>query len=260
MTKISEAIKHYESIKPQTKFDSYFGDPFVSTKIYTLKLIQEAIGDVDFTDDYLKAYVYGMSSFPFQTSYERKIQKIRLIYELSKDTKMTIDELLTLMKFYHAGTYILLFRKIKELIISHKDIEIGLEIISKEACEYGVQESKKLDYLLIDYSEDFIKQIKQVVTKECISSDRVLEILPSKSFIDASAIVVPGLGYKILSGEDLIVRRLKFIKVEKDFQKTSLGEKIALGYSSTGDIVYTSFTKGEYEENLKKCKKLIRKK
>ena len=60
MTKISEAIKYYESVRPKTEFDSYFGDSYASAKIYTLKFIQEAIGDVDLTDDYLKAYMYGI--------------------------------------------------------------------------------------------------------------------------------------------------------------------------------------------------------
>ena len=48
--------------------------------------------------------------------------------------------------------------------------------------------------------------------------------------------------------------------VEKDFQVTSLDKKIPLGFTSYGEIVYTSFTKGEYEEELKSRKKLIRKK
>ena len=260
MTKISEAIKYYESVEPKTEFDSYFKDSHASAKIYTLKFIQEAIGDVDLTDDYLKAYMYGIGSFPFKTPYERKIQKVRIIYELSKDAEMTIDELLALMKFYHAGAYSLMFEEIKELISTHKDIESGLKIIKRKAFEYGMEESKKLDYLKPDYSEDFIERIKQVVREECISSDKVLEMLPSKAFIDASAAEVPGLGYKISSGEDLVVRRLKFIKVEEDFQKTSSGEKIALGWSSTGDIVYTSFTKEEYEDELTSQKKLLRKK
>lgn len=260
MTKISEAIKYYESVRPKTEFDSYFGDSYASAKIYTLKFIQEAIGDVDLTDDYLKAYMYGIGSFPFQTPYERKIQKVKMIYELSKDAEMTIDELLTLMHLYHSGAYSLMFEEIKKLISTHKDIESGMKLIISEALKYGSDEAKKLDYLKTEYSKDFIKRIQQVVEEECISSDMVLEILPSKEFIDASVIKVPGLGYTILSGEDLVVRRLKFIKVEDDFQKSASSDKIALGYSSTGDVVYTSFTKGEYEEELTSQKKLLRKK
>ena len=96
--------------------------------------------------------------------------------------------------------------------------------------------------------------------KECISLDKVLEILPSKEFIDLTTEEVPGLGYTIKSAEDLVSRRLEYIRVEKDFQVTSLDKKIPLGFTSYGEIVYTSFTKGEYEEELKSRKKLIRKK
>ena len=129
-----------------------------------------------------------------------------------------------------------------------------------EAIKYGLEESKKLEYLKEEYGEEFIEKIQQIVKEECISSDKIIEILPSKKFIDSSVIEVPGLGYTIVSGEDIILRRLKYIRVEDDYQKTLPDSKIALGFSSTGDMVYTSFTKGEYEEELKSCKRLIRKK
>lgn len=299
MTKISEAIKHYESFRKKIgivsyptpkiprgrlsfytdvtiKFvdgkldikpikdicldDLYLGDPDVSAKIQTLTLIQEAIGDVDLTDKYLKAYMQSLKSFPFKTPYERKLQKVRIIYELSKDTKMTTEELLTLIQLYHSGAYTLMYEEIKELIVTHKDLKSGLELVIGEAIKYGLEESKKLECLKEEYSKEFIEQIKQVVREECISSDKVLEILPSKTFIDASVEDVPGLGYTISSGEDLVLRRLKYIRVEDDYQTALADEKVALGFSSTGDIVYTSFTKGEYEEELKSGKKLIRKK
>ena len=144
MTKISEAIKYYESIRkktgivpyPTSKFtgdrlafytdvtikfvdgkmiveltrdkcldDLYLGDSDASAKIQTLALIQDAIGDVYLTDEYLKAYMSGLKSFPFKTPYERKLQKVRIIYELSKDAKMTTEELLALIQLYHSGAY-----------------------------------------------------------------------------------------------------------------------------------------------------------
>ena len=150
--------------------------------------------------------------------------------------------------------------EIKELISTHKDVKSGLKLIVAEALKYGLEEAKKLDYLKEEYGKEFIGKIQQIVKEECISSDKVIEILPSKSFIDASVVEVPGLGYTILSGEDVVLRRLEYIRVEKDFQVTSLDKKIPLGFTSYGEIVYTSFTKGEYEEELKSRKKLIRKK
>ncbi len=299
MTKTSEAIKYYESIRektgivpyPTSEFtgdrlafytdvtiklvdgkmvveptrdkcldDLYLGDSDASAKIQTLAFIQEAIGDVDLTDEYLKAYMSGLKSFPFKTPYERKIQKARIIYELSKDTEITTEELLTLIHLYHSGAYSLMHDEIKKLISTHKDLMSRLKLIISEAIKYGLEEAKELDYLKEDYSKEFVGKVQQVVKDECISSEKVLEILPSKTFIDSSLIEVPGLGYTISSGEDLVLRRLKYVRVEDDYQTALADEKITLGFSSTGDIVYTSFTKGEYEEELKSGKKLIRKK
>ena len=297
MTKISEAIKYYESIikqvgvvtiptpefklrcdrlrellcsdgkkitKPITQekklHEIYLGEPDAAAKLATLTLIQEAIGDVELSEEHLKVFVCGLKSFPFKTPYERKLQKVRTIYELSQGTKMTTEELLTLMQLYHSGAYSLMSEEIKELISTHKDLKGGLKLIIGEAIKYGLEESKKLECLKEEYGKEFIEKIQQIVKEECISSDKVIEILPSKSFIDASVVEIPGLGYTTSSGEDLVLRRLKYIRVEDDYQTALADEKVALGFSSTGDIVYTSFTKGEYEEELKSGKKLIRKK
>lgn len=256
MTKISEAIKYYESIKPKTEFDSYFADPYTSAKIQTLSLIQKAIGDVDLTEEYLKAYIYGFKSFPFKTPYERMVEKVRIIYELSKDTKMTIDDLLTLIKYYHRGAYSLMSSEIKKIISTCKDLKGGLRLIIDEAIEYGISEAKKIDYLKEEYSESFIERIEEVVKEECLSSERVLEVLPSKTFIDSSKVMIPKLGYTIISGEDIVIKRLHSIDVEESYQKSLPDEQIKLGYSSYGDKIYTSFTKAEYEEDLKSKKKI----
>lgn len=256
MTKISEAIKYYESIKPKTDFDAYFGDSHASAKIQTLSLIQEAIGDVDLTDEYLKAYIYGLKSFPFKTPYEMMIQKVRTIYELSKDAKMTTEELLTLMDLYHRGAYSLKKEEIKILISIHKDLRSGLRLMISEAIKYGIDETLKLEYLKETYSEHFIDRIEEIVKEECISSEEVLKILPSKEFIDSSALKVPKLGYTIMTGEDIVIKRLHSIDIEESYQKTLPDEKIKLGYSSYGDKIYTTFTKIEYEEDLKTKKKI----
>ncbi|MEE3343804.1 MAG: hypothetical protein VZS44_06925 [Bacilli bacterium] len=260
MTKISEVIKYCESIKNEKEFDKYLMEPRLSSIKYTLSLIKEAIGDVELTEEYIKAYIYGFKSFPYKTPYERKIQKIRIIYELTKDTKMKPEDLSTLIDLYHRGTYSLMFAVIKELISTQTDIKEQLLLIKSEAFKYGKEEAKKLDYLKEEYGKEFIEKIQEIVQDECISSDKAIEILPSKTFIDYSITEVPVLGYTIKSGEDLVLKRLKSLRVEDDYQKTLPEEKIALGYCSSGDIVYTSFTKKEYEEELRSRKRIKRKK
>ena len=256
MTKISEAIKYYESIKPKTEFDSYFGDPYTSAKIQTLTLIQDAIGDVDLSEEYLKAYIYGLKSFPYKTPYERMIQKVRIIYDLSKDTQITTEDLLTLIGYYHSGAYSLMSSEIKKLISTCKDLKSGLRLIVSESIKYGISEAEKLDYLKEEYSKSFVERIQEIVKEECLSSDKVLQILPSKSFIDASEIKIPKLGYTTKSGEDIVTKRLSFIDIEESYQKTLPDEQIKLGYSSYGEKIYTSFTKTEYEEDLKTKEKI----
>ena len=141
MTKISEAIEYYESIAKkigvvmeptqefklrsdqirellrhdsemivgaksyeQKIFDLYLGEPHVHAKISTLKLMQEALGDVDLSEEYLKVFISEFMSFPFKTPYERQIEKVRIIYSLSKDTEMTTEELTTLSQLYDSGS------------------------------------------------------------------------------------------------------------------------------------------------------------
>ena len=256
MTKISEAIMYYESIKPKTDFDAYFGDSHASSKIQTLSLIKEALGDVEISDDHLKAYIYGLRSFPFKTPYERELQEVRIIYELAKDTQMTAKDLITLIDHYDVGAYKLMSKRIKELISTREDIGMDLRVLVKEAMEYSIKEAAKLDYLKEEYSKKFIERIQKRIKDECLSAEEVFKIIPSKSFIEASEVEIPGFGYTILSGEDIVTKRLYFIDIEEDYQKALPDERVRLGYSSYGDTIYTSFTKAEYEEDLKTKKKI----
>ncbi|MBR6690666.1 MAG: hypothetical protein IKL65_04985 [Bacilli bacterium] len=261
MTKISEQIKYYEhlTLKSKDKIDSYFEDPYIYRKIEDLKLMQDAIGDVELTDDYIKVFLYELFDVGFKPDYDKIIEKIKIIYELSKDTELTREELITLFTFYQHGVYSLMFDEIKKIILSHKDLKSSLEIIISEALKYGKEEAEKLDYLKKEYSSEFIEYIKRIVQEELISSDKVIEIIPSKDFIKSSIIKIP-LGYDIVSAEDLVAKRLKSKKFDEDYLTTLADKKIALGLCSTGEMVYTSFKKSEYEEDLKYKKRLIRKK
>ena len=257
MTKISEAIMDYGSIR-QKEAGYYFGLVDESEKIYALRLVLEAIGDVELSDKYLETFACGFRRFPFNTSREQMSQEIRIIYELSKDADMTIKELAYLIISYHPGLYTLMYEKIKELITAHKDLESGLRLIKSQAYKYCIDAAKKLEYLKEEYSKDFIERIQRDVKYDLISADRVFEVLPSKSFIDFSKAREKELQkeqsewFWYRSAEDLVLRRLGSRDVEEKYQKTSLDDRLFLGYSPYGDAIYTSFTKKEYEEDMAK--------
>lgn len=259
MIRISELIKYYESIKPMTSFDSYFSDSSIDSKIGTLRLMFEAIGDVSLEEDYYKAFMYELRIMPIGVTHMEYIKEIQVLYELCKDVKMSIDDLRLLIACYRQGPYALMFKEIKELIIMGK-LSSEIKPITKKAYDISREEAEKLDYLKEEYGQKFIEEIQEIIVEECLSIDRVLEILPSKELIDSSRVDIPGLRYPILSGEDLVIRRLRYLDVEREYQETMPESIIKLGYCSHGDTVFTSFTKKEYEEDLKAEKKLIRKK
>ena len=262
MIRISELIEHYKSIKSDPILDSYDLQFFVSEidyRIDTLKEMYEALGDVSLREDYLRAFMFELRRIPTGVTHMEFMKEIRILYELCKDIDLSIDDLRLLIACYLEGPYTLMFKEIKELIIAGK---LSSEIISLREKAYDIsrKEAKKLDYLKEEYGEEFIERIKGAVVEKCLSIDKVLDILPSKELIDSSKVYIPGLQYPILSGEDIVIRRLYCLEIEKDYQETPLDFNIKLGYCSHGDTVLTSFTKREYEEDLESKKKLIRKK
>ncbi len=150
-------------------------------------------------------------------------------------------------------------------LLAYEDMtaRFGLKEEDFEKC-YKVM--KQLEYLKKEYSKYFIESLQHCIKFDGISTDRVFEVLPSKSFIDFSKEREKELQkeqsewFWYRSAEDLVLRRLGSHEVEEKYQKASLDDRLFLGYSEYGPTVYTSFTKREYEEDLEKIKKLIRKK
>ena len=271
MTKISETIKHYESLYPKDKIDDYFEEGYIPRKISDLKIMLDTIGDVDLPDEYIKVFLYELFHVGFKPDYEQICEKIKLIYELCKDVEIDREELMILFDFYSHGVYRLMFDQIKELIMSDIDLKEGLKVIMDMAIKYGRGEKEKLELLSGQYSSEFVEYIQRIVQSELVSSDRVLDILPSKEFIEKSKIYLPHrfvkaplkmipFRYEVVSAQEFVLKRLESVKFEKYYQDVLDDEKIMLGSCDSGDRLYTSFTKGEYEEDLKTKKKLIRKK
>lgn len=249
MTKISEYITMFESMSEHDEIDSYFADPYILRKVSDLKIMLSVIGDVDLSFDYIKVFLFHLYKVPYKTSYRDICEKIQIMYSLSKDRELSKRKLDILFRLYQHGVYKTMFKEIEQALDSDDDLYSSLSSIVGEGLKYGKAESAKLDVLKEVYSSSFIKRIQDIAERELISYEDVISILPSKDFIDSSVVRIP-LGYDITSAEDLVVKRLGQIEIEEGYQSSLPEDKIRLGYCSTGDDVYTSFTKEEYEKDL----------
>lgn len=257
MKRISEYISYFESQKTSDSIDTYFSDPYVLRKVSDLKIMLSVLGDIELSEDYMKVFLYELSKVPYKTSYEELCEMIRIIYGLSSDLGLKREDLVSLFTYYHQGVYRAMFDEIKISLGMDIDLSEYLRKVIRETLIKSSEEASKLEYLKVEYSEDFIKRLQDVIKRRVIPCSRVIDILPSKEFIDISKVKTP-LGYDIVSGEDLVVRRLDMFGIEKEYEKASSEERLVLGYASTGDKVYTSFTKGEYELDLKRKQSLKR--
>ena len=256
MIKLSELIKFYESLKPEGEMLMFFDETKYWSTIDKLKDIMKAIGDVTMEKEYFIKFLDVSHILRYETDMEY-MKKIRILYELCKDIKMSTDDLGVLISFYQEGPYTLMFKEIKELIKTGKLLS---KIYSLREAAYDIarDEAAKLDYLKEEYGKIFIERLQYIVVEKCLSVDKVLEILPSKELIDSSSVVVPAQVYPTFTGEDLVIIRLSSPEGEIEFQETSLESYIKLGICRHGDTIFTTFTKEEYLEDLKSTKKLIK--
>ena len=257
MKKISELIKYYESLKRDTDFEAYFTDINADRKIDVLKLMMEAVGDVSLPEEYFKAFMYELRMHSIWDTHLEDIDKVKTLYELCKDVEMKTEDLRDLILCYKRGPYTLLFDEFKSLA---KSGNVGDRIypLTKKAFELAEEEATKIDYLKGEYGP-FIDEVKDTMVRYCLPVDRVYDVLPSKQFIDSSSVVIPRYTYPAITGEEIVINRLCSLEDEKAYQETPLDRKIKLRYSQYGDTIFTSFTKGEYEEDLSYVKKLRKK-
>ena len=257
MKKISELIKYYESIKRDSDFEAYFTDINADSKINALKLMMEAIGDVSLPEEYLKAFMYELRIHSMWKSHLEDIEKIKILYELCKDVEMKTADLRDLIKCYKRGPYTMLFDEFKSLA-RRGNVRDRIYPLTKKATEISQEEAAKIECLRGEYGS-FIDEVQDTMVRYCLPVDRVYDVLPSKLFINSSNVVIPRYNFDTISGEELVINRLCSLEDEKEYQETPLDRKIKLRYSRYGDTIFTSFTKGEYEEDLSYVKKLRKK-
>ena len=105
----------------------------------------------------------GISCYRYET-YMQYMKKIRILYELFKDEKMSIDDLGLLIACYEEGPYTLMFKEIKELIRTGQlSLDMNLFHLKEEAKDIARDEAAKLDDLKDEYREHFIKILKYIL-------------------------------------------------------------------------------------------------
>lgn len=268
MKKLSEVLQTYKKKICFDLVESYYLEKDIEVKIGHIKELIEILGDVEFEDNAIKIFLYEMSEMRFSRSYTPYIdiqRQIKEIYDLIKDSVLSSNLISTLFRHYEVGVYELYIDDIKYYIDLYKNSEKELfvqkmkEVVLK-ATAIAEEDALKLEDFKEKYGQKFITEIQNIIINRFIPFEKVISILPSKDLIDSSNIKIP-LGYTIISGEDLIKRRLYSCILDEEIEQTEMDDYIKLGMCSTGEYVYTSFTKKEYYDSLKEqeSKKLIRK-
>lgn len=270
MIKLSEALKIYEDKKSFDEVEQYFSETQIYKKIDDIKMLIRILGDVEFESDSLKSFLYKVSTMKigkFGISEKDAYKEIKTIYDLIKDAKLSSHLICTLFDYYKLGAYELFQDDLKQYIdscesIGEKSLSQMLKEIVLKATIIAKGDALRLEEFKGEYDSEFITKIQEIVKDRIIPFDKVVSILPSKELIDSSTVEVPYFGYTIISGKDLVERRLKGYISDDDIEQTDMDDCIKLGICSTGEFVYTSFTKKEYLESLKfqKSKALTKRK
>ena len=262
LVELSKVVEMYEK-KVKSKepyFGYYFLEESLDIKLQRVRALKEALGDIKIREDHLKMFLYSgyRHSYGEKIPEELTVSKIKHIYPLMvRHPKLSLRALDTIVYYYDEECFETFDigsefdRLVEEYGYEDELVRYYWRLIDSkrdEIRDFYKMESKKLEYLKEEYGKDFIRQIQEAMEKKHVTAEVAISLIPSKAFIDASRVWVP-LGYSITSGEDVVVRT---ILGHTDPYSGSDDKPIYLGPCSTGDSVYTSFTKKEYFDELKR--------
>lgn len=262
--KLSEMIIYYETKKE--KKDSDFGDYFeekdIEKKLSRLKLMQETVGDLELPLNQIRAFLYAGQQYQNKNEFQLTKPMIKDVTEILKEQEeMPTKILLKLLDSYDEECYkeYDIKGEINKLVAKEKysdevteKIYATIKVKKEELKKFYEEESIKLEILKDQYNPSFIELLQKKVAEKHIKSEDIIKLIPSPEFIENSKVRVD-LGYDIKSGEDIVWKMIEGYVNLDDYEDE---EKINLGMSATGkSYVYTSFTKKEYLEEIKKDKK-----
>ena len=269
MAKISEelekykdtkkTIRHYEKLiaEYERKSDELEKD---LEKKEQLKCIEKTLGDIDIKDKYLKVLLDRRHNF--------SPHELKQLYSIIADTDLSKKDFSILAD----ACYILSddpdsFSRIKKGIGKYDDMLTLLDEVSGVERIHCITDSYRIEFLKGVF-KSWYTCLYRSVRYEGVRASDIMDVLPTKEFMEDTRIKAhemtvaePGsIAYK--PAEDLVYFRVSDVDVAKKYKRTKPGSKIYLGYSEYGygTTIYTSFTKGEYEEDLEKAKGMRKKK
>ena len=256
---LSKVIEMYERKigEKDSYFKTFFMESKIEEKLKRLKLMKETLGDVKMKEDHIKVFLYSGHQASSMKGFSLTEDTIRDVYPiLLKHPDISLIALDTLI-YYHDEECYKEFdmasefdKLVKEYGYDEKIMGAYWRLIDvkrQEIREIYKKEAKKLEYLKEEYDPKFITRIQEAIEKAHVSGEYAISLIPSKEFIKKSTVRVP-IGYDILAGEDIVVRT---ILGYTDPYSGKDDKPIFLGHCSTGDYIYTSFTKKEYFDELK---------
>ena len=242
------------------KFGYYFMEEKVEEKLARIKVRRDAIGDIKMKEEYIKMFLYSGYRYSYGQKVERELteKKVKDIYKIMlRHPEMSLSALDTLIMYYDDECYkeFDMGKEFDELVKEYgyddKLTSAYWKLVDKkrqELRDFYKKEADKLEYLKEEYDPKFIKRIQEAIEKAHVKADYAISLIPSKEFIAKSEVWVP-IGYSILAGEDIVVRT---ILGYTDPYAGKDDKPIFLGHCSTGDYIYTSFTKKEYFDEIQR--------
>lgn len=274
MAKLSSVFEKYSSAKDDIEYYKRVVEEWKKKKVELeedlkrgerIKLIQDALGDIDIKDEYLEPFLNLKLYFP------KSPEDVSKMYKLIKDADFSKRDVSVIMETYDYIKEPEKYDRVKEAIDKHKDLYTSLDKIGDSHDTHAIVGSYRIEFLKDDCSKQFYDSLHRLVRGRYLNIpsygipvERLMEVLPSKEFMKWSKEEARRLSEKerssiwYRSAEDIILERMESSKFEKEYQEAESDGLIYLGHTEYGygNSIYASFTKGQYEEDLKSAKAL----
>ncbi len=274
MAKLSSEFEKYSSAKDDIEYYKRVVEEWKEKKGVLeedakkgerIKLIQDALGDIDIKDEYLESFLNLKLYFP------KSPEDVSKMYKLIKDADFSKRDVSVIMETYDYIKEPEKYDRVKEAIDKHEDLYISLDKIGDSHDTHAIVGSYRIEFLKDDCSDNFYDSLHRLVRGRYLNIpsygipvERLMKVLPSKEFMKWSKEEAKRLSKKernsiwYRSAEDIILERMENSKFEKEYQEAESDGLIYLGYTEYGygNSIYASFTKGQYEEDLKTAKAL----
>ena len=274
MAKLSSVFEKYSSAKDDIEYYKRVVEEWKEKKGVLeddakkgerIKLIQDALGDIDIKDEYLEPFLNLKLYFP------KTPEDVSKMYKLIKDTDFSKRDVSVIMETYDYIKEPEKYDRLKEAIDRHKDLYTSLDKIGDSHDTHAIVGSYRIEFLKDDCSDHFYDSLHRLVRgrylnipRYGIPVERLMKVLPSKEFMKWSKEEAKRLSKKernsiwYRSAEDIVLQRMENSKFEKEYQEAESDGLIYLGHTEYGygNSIYASFTKGQYEEDLETAKAL----